>query len=99
MDYDVYLHDLVELVVVIPMSPRSSNSEFGFKSSVSFGLCVSAVFRLGGSTAYRSGRTAYPSRTEVPASVPVQYHLCLARSQSPGRYQAGSGPVVPLIQP
>ena len=32
MDYDVSLHDVVELVVVIPTSPRSSKSESGCSS-------------------------------------------------------------------
>jgi hypothetical protein len=32
LDYDVYMDEVVELVVVIPMSPRSSKTESGCKS-------------------------------------------------------------------
>ena len=44
LNYDVYVHNLFVLVVVIPTSPRTSKSEFGWKSYCRFRFVVSAVF-------------------------------------------------------
>jgi hypothetical protein len=44
LDYDVSLHKFVELVVMIPMSPRSSKTEFGCSSYCRFRFGVSANF-------------------------------------------------------
>jgi hypothetical protein len=51
LDYDVSMHKVVELVVVIPTSPRSSKTESGCSSYCRFRFGVSASFRgaaLGG---------------------------------------------------
>ena len=45
LDYDVFLHHLVVLVVVIPTSPRTSKSEFGWKRYCSFRFAVSVSFQ------------------------------------------------------
>jgi hypothetical protein len=45
LDYDVSLHKDVELVVVIPTSPRSSKMESGCLSYYRFHFGVSASFR------------------------------------------------------
>jgi hypothetical protein len=44
LDYDVSLHKIVELVVVIPTSPRSSKTESGCSSYCRFRFGVSASF-------------------------------------------------------
>ena len=44
LDYDVSLHILVVLIVVIPTSPRTSKTESGCKSYCRFRIDVSAVF-------------------------------------------------------
>jgi hypothetical protein len=46
--YEVCLHKVVELVVVIPTSPRSSKMEAGCSSYCRFHFGVSASFRRGG---------------------------------------------------
>ena len=46
LDYDISLHNLVELVVTIPTSPRSSKTESGCKSYDRFRFEFSAVFLL-----------------------------------------------------
>ena len=43
-NYDVSLHDLVKLVVVIPTSPRTSKAEFVCEFYARFGVNVPAVF-------------------------------------------------------
>ena len=48
MDYDVSLHDLVKLFVVIPTSPRTSKTEFVCSRYVRFRIDISAAFVLGG---------------------------------------------------
>jgi hypothetical protein len=45
LDYDVSLHKFVELVVVIPTSPRSSKTEFGCSSYCHFCFGISTSFR------------------------------------------------------
>ena len=45
LDYDVSLYILVELVVTIPTSPRSSKTESGSKSYARFSFAVSAVLQ------------------------------------------------------
>ena len=44
LDYDVSLYILVELIVTIPRSPRSSKTEFGCERYVRFHFAFSAVF-------------------------------------------------------
>ena len=44
MDHDVSLHDLVELFVASPTSPRSSKTESGCKRYARFRIAFSAVF-------------------------------------------------------
>ena len=51
LNYDVSLHDLVKLVVVITTSLRTSKTEFVCESCDRFGNGVSAVFTKCGSTA------------------------------------------------
>ena len=45
LDYDVSLYILVELIVMIPTSPRSSKTESGSKSYARFGIGVPTVFQ------------------------------------------------------
>jgi hypothetical protein len=47
LDYDVYIHKVIDIVVVSPMSPRSSKMESGCLSYDGFRFAVSASF-LGG---------------------------------------------------
>jgi hypothetical protein len=42
LDYDVSLDDVVDLIVVIPMSPRSSKMESGCKSYHYFRIACSS---------------------------------------------------------
>jgi hypothetical protein len=43
LDYDVSLHKVVDLIVVIPTSPRSSETESGCSSYCHFHFGISAV--------------------------------------------------------
>ena len=45
LDYDVSLYVLVELIVTIPTSPRSSKTESGSKSYARFGIGVPTNFQ------------------------------------------------------
>jgi hypothetical protein len=45
LDYDVSMDEVVELVVVIATSPRSSKTESGCKSYGSF--CIDVLFQAG----------------------------------------------------
>ena len=45
LDYDVSLYILVELVITIPTSQRSSKTESGSKIYARFGIGVSTVFQ------------------------------------------------------
>ena len=67
MDNDVSLHDLVELFVASPTSPRSPKTESGCKSYAHFYIAVSAVFLWGGNSGPESGNSGPP---EVPAGAP-----------------------------
>jgi hypothetical protein len=62
LDYDVSLHKVVELVVVIPMSPRSSKTESGMSSYCRFRFDVSASFR-GAALAGPGPKIAGPTRS------------------------------------
>ena len=48
MDYDVSLHDLVELVILFETSPSSSKTEFGCSSYGRFHIATSVNFQRGG---------------------------------------------------
>ena len=50
LDYDVFLHHLVVLVVVIPTSPRTSKTEFGYSSYARFSVGIFLQFYMVGST-------------------------------------------------
>jgi hypothetical protein len=45
LDYDVSLHKVVDIVVVIPTSPRSSKTESGCSSYCCFHFGISAISR------------------------------------------------------
>ena len=66
LDYDVSLHILVELVVAISTSPRTSKTESGCKSYDRFRTGGFAVFPSSGSTGETTGSTAawgsFPAR-------------------------------------
>jgi hypothetical protein len=47
LDYDVSMAEVVELVVVIPTSPRSSKTESGYKNYSRF--CIDVFSRAGNS--------------------------------------------------
>ena len=47
LDYDVFLHHLVVLVVVIPTSPRTSKTEFGYSRYARFSVGVFLQFLHG----------------------------------------------------
>ena len=55
MDYDVYLYILVELVVTILTSPRSSKTESGCERYARFRFALSAVLQWGGSSGPEAG--------------------------------------------
>ena len=57
MDNDVSLHDLVELFVASPTSPRSSKTESGCKRYARFHIALSAVFLRGGNSGPGSGNS------------------------------------------
>ena len=69
LDYDVSLHILVELVVVISTSPRTSKTESGCKSYARFRIRVFCSFPPGGSTAVTTAKTPLGSTSAV---VPLQ---------------------------
>ena len=93
--YDVSLHILVELVVVISTSLRTSKTEFGCKSYDRFRIRVFCSFLSGGSTATTTAKTAFGC---TPAVVPPAAEVlplpgsCLSVSNFPGGGStAGSG--------
>jgi hypothetical protein len=53
LDYDVSMHGFVELVIVIPTSPRSSKTESGCSSYGHFCIGIAASFWVAGVSSLR----------------------------------------------
>ena len=109
--YDVFLYDLVDLVVLFKTSPRSSKSESGWKSYDHFSFVVSASFRGGGLSgpnpkylAQISGsvqnavhRAQSLRRSNYPTQIP-NIRPCLERHAPRIEFKGGGGIIRPKSQ-
>ena len=66
---DVSVHDLVELFVASPTSPRSSKTESGCKRYARFRIAISAVFLWGGSSGPEAGNSGPRKFRPVPRNI------------------------------
>ena len=62
LDYDVSLHDLVELIIIFETSPSSSKTEFGCSSYDRFRIGVSVSFSKTGDSGGSSPETPVSCR-------------------------------------
>lgn len=73
MDYDVSMHNVVELVVVIPTSPRSSKSESGCKSYRVFGVWLGRPSAAAGQPSTWPGMPGRIPKIPVPAGFRLDF--------------------------
>ena len=93
MDYDVSLHDLVELVIIFETSPSSSKTEFGCSSYDRFRIGVSVSFSKTGDSGVRTAETPVSRRNLrfEPACDSTQYpDRILGGVSGPGDYGAAT---------
>ena len=92
VDYDVSLHDLVELVILFETSPSSSKTELGCSSYGCFRIATSASFQRGGDSGRESGQDSGRM-----SSGPWKLPRSLPRSLGPG--DSAPRPETPVFQP
>ena len=86
LDYDVSLHDLVELVIIFETSPSSSKTEFGCSSYDRFRIGVSVSFSKTGDSGVHTPETPVARRK-------LQFEPTCDSTQYPDRILGGdSGP-------
>ena len=93
LDYDVSLHDFVELVIIFETSPSSSKTEFGCSSYDRFRIGVSVSFSKTGDSGVRTPETPVSRRNLrfEPACDSTKYpDRILGRVSGPGDYGAAT---------
>jgi hypothetical protein len=83
LDYDVFMDEVVELVVVIPTSPRSSKMEFGYKSYRRFLYCLLFLAGLSGPNLDRIIREGGTIQPKMEISSQIIRPKSGRRAQSP----------------
>ena len=92
LDYDVSMYILVDLVVMIPTSQKSSKTESGYERYARFRFALSAVFR---GAEFPGFRPEVPGKATGKVPARVQYLFLGHTGRSGGSGSSGRGIVQP----